>query len=217
MELVIALEMSRLQMIEDRMKQAQAITPDPSSSISNNSNESADDQLKLAIQLSLQESNRQAAETATKRTSADIAVDCFLKSLANHNIDVKNLEVDFGKDYFFKPCNSNEDGRFQISDIHEKGFAFADVDDFDESDVRLKRSHSTGDLCVRRSGRGTRVRINGDEPRYHLDSDHSSQHEDKPEDVARRMLAMPSTSIRAKQFVLLQQSYPEESESKATL
>lgn len=210
MELVIALEMSRLQMIEDRMKQAQAITPDPSSSISN---ESADDQLKLAIQLSLQESNKQT-ETASKRTSADIAVDCFLKSLANHNIDVKSFEVDFGKDYFFKPCNSNEDGRFQISDIHEKGFAFADVDDFDESDARLKRSHSTGDLCVRRSGRGARIRVNGDEPRYHLDSDHSSQHEDKPEDVARRILAVPSTSVKAKQFVLLQQSYPEESESK---
>ena len=63
-ELIIALEMSRLQMIEDRIKQAQAashssnipITPDPSSSISTNSNESGDDQLKLAIHLSLQES-----------------------------------------------------------------------------------------------------------------------------------------------------------------
>lgn len=216
MELVIALEMSRLQMIEDRMKQAQAITPDPSSSISNNSNESTDDQLKLAIQLSLQESSKQlqqeeeiTASTAVKRSSADIAVDCFLKSLVNHNIDVKSLEVDFGKDYFFKPCNSNEDGRFQISDIHEKGFAFVDVDDFDDDgdELRLKRSHSTGDLCVRRSGRGTRVRINGDEPRYHLDSDHSSQHDDKPEDVAKRILMVPST----KQFVLLQQSYPIES------
>lgn len=64
MELIIALEMSRLQMIEDRMKQAQAInvaiTPDPGSSVSNNSNETGDDQLKLAIQLSLQESAKQA-------------------------------------------------------------------------------------------------------------------------------------------------------------
>lgn len=220
MELVIALEMSRLQMIEDRMKQAQATTPDPSSSISNISNESTDDQLKLAIQLSLQESSRRLQETdgtttsTTKRSSADIAVDCFLKSLANHNIDVKSLEVDFGKDYFFRPCNSNEDGRFQISDIHEKGFVFVDVDDFDENESKLKRSHSTGDLCVRRSGRGARIRTNGDEPRYHLDSDHSSQHDDKPEDVARKMLTIPSTSSKTKQFILLQQSYPEESESK---
>lgn len=104
--------------------------------------------------------------------------------------------------------------RFQISDIHEKGFTFADVDDYDESDVKLKRSHSTGDLCVRRSGRGTRVRVVGDEPRYHLDSDHSSQHDDKPEDIARRILALPSTSVRTKQFVLLHHSYPEESKSR---
>lgn len=90
------------------------------------------------------------------------------------------------------------------------GFAFADSDDYDDTDVRLKRSHSTGDLCIRRSGRGTRERPNGDEPRYHLDSDHSSQHEEKPEDIARRILAIPSTSVRTKQFLLLQQTYPEE-------
>ncbi|KAJ8942883.1 hypothetical protein NQ314_009900 [Rhamnusium bicolor] len=202
MELIIALEMSRLQMIEDRMKQAQAnvITPDPSSSISNNSNESADDQLKLAIQLSLQESTA--------------AIDYFLKSLANHKIDLKSLDKfnsENDKELFFRPCKGNEDGRFQISDIHENGFAFEDVDDYEDTDVRLKRSHSTGDLCVRRNGRGTRIRMNGgDEPRYHLDSDHSSQHEDKPEDMVRRLLALPSTSVRTKQFLLLHTSYPEE-------
>ncbi|XP_044263786.1 ankyrin repeat and IBR domain-containing protein 1-like [Tribolium madens] len=220
MELIIALEMSRLQMIEDRMKQAQAnaITPDPSSSISNNSNESADDQLKLAIQLSLQESG--AAEEAVQsqpyqKSSADWTVDYFLKSLANHKIDLKSLDVnklnpETDRELFFRPCNGNEDGRFQISDIHEKGFAFEDVDDYDDADVGLKRSHSTGDLCVRRSGRGTRVRMNGDEPRYHLDSDHSSQHDDKPEDLARKILALPSTSVRTKQFLLLHHTYPEE-------
>lgn len=226
-ELVIALEMSRLQMIEDRMKQAQAVnavTPDPSSSISNNSNESADDQLRLAIQLSLQESaaalNKLQESDAPRRdqhhkSSADMTVDYFLKSLANHKIDLKNLEVldrERSRDYFFEPCNRNEDGRFQISDIHEKGFGFADADnDYDEGDVGLKRSHSTGDLCVRRSGRGARIRVHGDEPRYHLDSDHSSQHDDKPEDVARRILQLPSTSVRTKQFLLLHHTYPEES------
>lgn len=148
MELVIALEMSRLQMIEDRMRQAQTgatLTPDQSSSISNNSNESADDQLKLAIQLSLQEStaaiSRQFQDQegpsaySYQKTSADLTVDYFLKSLANHKIDFKNLEVDMNmlssgsesvwgraeKECCFKPCNGNEDGRFQISDIHEKG------------------------------------------------------------------------------------------------
>lgn len=230
MELVIALEMSRLQMIEDRIKRAQAnavVTPDPSSSISNNSNDGGDDQIKLAIQLSLQESSstnlegqKDSANTSQQpyqRTKEDITVDYFLKSLANKTIDFKNLEVDVNmldwnrqdKECLFKPCNGNEDGRFQISEIHEKGFAFADSDEYDDSDVRLKRSHSTGDLCTRRSGRGTRIRIGGDEPRYHLDSDHSSQHDDKPEDIARKILALPSSSIRTKQFVLLHQTYPE--------
>lgn len=225
MELIIALEMSRLQMIEDRMKQAQAnaITPDPSSSISNISNESGDDQLKLAIQLSLQDSsNGKQTDEATlnqryQKSNADLTVDYFLKSLANHKIDLKSLEVDVNKfnieserELFFRPCNGNEDGRFQISDIHEKGFAFEDVDDYNETDVGLKRSHSTGDLCVRRSGRGQRIGMNGDEPRYHLDSDHSSQHDDKPEDLARRILALPSTSVRTKQFLLLHHTYREE-------
>lgn len=91
------------------------------------------------------------------------------------------------------------------------GFAFEDTDDYDDTDIRLKRSHSTGDLCVRRNGRGTRIRMNGgDEPRYHLDSDHSSQHDDKPEDMVRRLLSLPSTSVRTKQFLLLHTSYPEE-------
>lgn len=224
MELIIALEMSRLQMIEDRMKQAQAsvITPDPGSSISNNSNESADEQLKLAIQLSLQESSAAIGKhteegqglSSYQRTNADITVDYFLKSLANHKIDLKSLDK-FGseadKELFFRPCKGNEDGRFQISDIHENGFAFEDTDDYDDTDIRLKRSHSTGDLCVRRNGRGTRIRMNGgDEPRYHLDSDHSSQHDDKPEDMVRRLLSLPSTSVRTKQFLLLHTSYPEE-------
>lgn len=87
------------------------------------------------------------------------------------------------------------------------------MDEYDQSDVKLKRSHSTGDLVVRRSARGARVTVVGDEPRYHLDSDHSSQHDDKPEDLARRILALPSTSVRNKQFVLLHHTYPEESKS----
>lgn len=172
-----------------------------------------DDQLKLAIQLSLQEStaaiSRQLKESANsavsasqqpqslptiqstttnqqpqryQRTNADITVDYFLRSLANHKIDLKNISGSAeGRDShsavigvtdggnFFKPCNGNEDGRFQISDIHENGFGFGDdEDDYDENDVKLKRSHSTGDLCIRRSGRGFRVRPGGDEPRYRI-------------------------------------------------
>lgn len=127
MELVIALEMSRLQMIEDRMKQAQvtnAVTPDPSSSISNNSNESTDDQLKLAIQLSLQESaaatgklqdqNQYGKEGTYKKSSADLTVDYFLKSLANHKIDFKNLEVPLLNLTVARQCMSYFLGRRQL-------------------------------------------------------------------------------------------------------
>lgn len=156
-----------------------------------------------------------------QKSNADITVDYFLKSLANQKIDLKNIGVgvnvfngdkDTEKECFFKPCSGNEDGRFQISDIHENGYAFGDVDDYDENDIRLKRSHSTGDLCIRRSGRGFRVRTTGDEPRYHLDSDHSSQHDEKPEDISKRILALPSGSTKTKQFLLLQNSTcPEES------
>lgn len=135
MELIIALEMSRLQMIEDRIKQAQAtnttITPDPSSSISNNSNESTDDQLKLAIHLSLQESTAAISKQIQtddncklQKTNAEITVDYFLKSLANHTIDLKSLDRignEGERDFFFRSCKGNEDGRFQISEIHENG------------------------------------------------------------------------------------------------
>lgn len=94
-----------------------------------------------------------------------------------------------------------EDGRFEITDIHENGI-FNDtvtrnsndddeIDNYnhfgedDSADGRsLKRSHSTGDLVPRRGWGASRR----GEPRYHLDSDHSSQHDDKPEEIARRIL-----------------------------
>lgn len=221
-------------MIEDRMKQANntSVTPEPNSSISNNSSEGTDDQLKLAIQLSLQDTSSankelsadslNSAQEMYRKTNADFTVDCFLKSLANQRIDLQSLEVDVNtlngksewpkgdKEFFFKPCSGNEDGRFQISDIHENGFAFVDADDYNDSDIRLRRSHSTGDLCVKRTNYGARIMANGDEPRYHLDSDHSSQHDDKPEEVARRTLGFPSSYVRTKQYLLLHRTHPEE-------
>ncbi|XP_056638664.1 ankyrin repeat and IBR domain-containing protein 1-like isoform X1 [Diorhabda sublineata] len=218
MELIIALEMSRLQMIEDRMKQqAQqtlpAITPDPSSNTSNES--SSDDQLKLAIQLSLQESTAAISRQleferlSREKSNAEKTVDYFLKSLANHSIDLRTIEKwkEHDNIHMNLPCSGNKDGTFQISDIHDNGYAFEDLDNYD-CDVSLKRSHSTGDLCIRRSNR-TCIRTNIEEPRYHLDSDHSSQHEDKPEDVVRRLMALPA-SVRNKQLFLLHTSYPEE-------
>lgn len=155
MELIIALEMSRLQMIEDQVKQSEhtPITPDPGSSISTNSNESTDDQLKLAIHLSLQESTAKIRREMEQRefeervngnigfflvdycskrcilgyqkTNADLTVDYFLKSLANHKIDLKTLDrLEPDRDVVFRSCKGNEDGRFKISDIHENGTFF---------------------------------------------------------------------------------------------
>lgn len=216
-ELVIALEMSRLQMIEDRMKQQQnkqnreelTISPKPF-----NKEQTTDDQLKLAIQLSLQETNdangnaNDNANTTYQKTNADLTVDCFLKSLANHKFDLRSIGSDhWGRKerdtLLFKPCIGKEDGRFRISDIHEHGFGLLDTDDYYEEQVddvsTLRRSRSTGDLFVRRSSR-TRIRINN-EPRYHLDSDHSSQHDDKPEDVGRR-LGKPNVG-KSKQQILM--------------
>lgn len=55
-----------------------------------------------------------------------------------------------------------EDGRFQIGDIHETGL-FNDSDEFNsDADIRLlKRSHSTGDLIMRKGRICTRT----EEPR----------------------------------------------------
>lgn len=132
-------------------------------------------------------------------------MDYFLKSLANHKIDLKTLDrLEPDRDVVFRSCKGNEDGRFKISDIHENGtflvfflywqssmfrvagYIFGN-DDYDDL-TSLKRCHSTGDLCSRRTYKNPLARMNcaQDEPRYHLDSDHSSQHDEKPEDLVRR-------------------------------
>lgn len=49
-------------------------------------------------------------------------MDYFLKSLANHKIDLKTLDrLEPDRDVVFRSCKGNEDGRFKISDIHENG------------------------------------------------------------------------------------------------
>ena len=78
-----------------------------------------------------------------------------------------------------------EDGRFRIGDLHDSAWCAPGS----YSNGGLRRAHSTGDL------KGA-----DEPPRYHLDSDHSSQHEDKPEELAGRALA------RAGRHLLLLQS-----------
>lgn len=63
----------------------------------------------------------------------------------------------------WKPPYVAEDGHFEIGDIHETGL-YNDTDEFNSDiDARLlKRSHSTGDLVIRRGRLSTR---GGEEPR----------------------------------------------------
>lgn len=73
-----------------------------------------------------------------------------------------------------------EEGRFEIGEVHTSG-VYCPLD----ADIgRPRRSRSTGDLS-----RPT-------EPRYHLDSDHSS-HDERPEEVVKRLLAggQPQSSL----------------------
>ncbi|KAG8282877.1 hypothetical protein J6590_027311 [Homalodisca vitripennis] len=221
MDLVIALEMSRLQMIEDEMKQRQKKENKETETSPSTSTEQpeepihGDEQLDLAIQLSLQENTEmsQSQSEEYQKTSADLTVDYFLKSLAGRDIDVQNLNTSEGSEVISPPQDSlwssktsdkeilsgwktpyvAEDGHFEIGDIHETGL-YNDPDEFNSDvDARLlRRSQSTGDLVVGSSRMATRT----EEPRYHLDSDHSSQHEERPEELARRILALPASSNR---------------------
>ncbi|XP_039298971.1 uncharacterized protein LOC111051560 isoform X2 [Nilaparvata lugens] len=267
MDLVIALEMSRLQMIEDEMKQKQKVEGDGTglnSKSTNNPNEPSsrrDELLALASHIPFQDQTISSISErpqmplpqdidlvddngamlqsisgesindhlsidkqhksfkfgtssslgSYQKSSADLAVDYFLKSLAR-NMDMDNEEGasnldpsssqrsastwekkrSIDKDNMWKPCCAvAEDGRFEISEIHETGL-YNDPNEFDgDGDSRsLKRSHSTGDLVMKRGRLATRA----DEPRYHLDSDHSSQHDDRPEDLSRRILAVSGTN-----------------------
>ncbi|XP_054276599.1 uncharacterized protein LOC128995607 [Macrosteles quadrilineatus] len=231
MDLVIALEMSRLQMIEDEMKQRQqnqehketeTSPPGPSTESTEGSRGGGDEQLNLAIQLSLQQGSEQSSAEYQK-TNADLTVDYLKVWLVRRDIDVQNLDETEGCEVIsppqdtiwasktsdkeilsgWKPPYVAEDGHFEIGDIHEKGL-YNDPDEFNsEMDARLlKRSHSTGDLVMRRGRLSTRT----EEPRYHLDSDHSSQHEERPEELARRILALPASTSGNRHSLLVQTS-----------
>ena len=122
MDLVIALEMSRLQLIEDEVrKQHRANQPGTSSELEQQqqqqpSSRSAEEfseeaQLRLAIHLSLEESRRNQSATEVD----DASVDTFMKSLTKHELKNFYLESDhseskeelkswktlFGKEFFF--------------------------------------------------------------------------------------------------------------------
>lgn len=117
-------------------------------------------------------------------TSAEIAVDYFLKKLANKEISLRNLNVDKEWDNktekdllcFPKAPNEVEDGHFEYGDLHENGHLLIPGPSLDGR-RDLRRSQSLGDLK------------NSEEPECMIDSDHV--HQDHPEETARLRLSKP--------------------------
>ncbi|XP_066909118.1 ankyrin repeat and IBR domain-containing protein 1 [Halyomorpha halys] len=166
MELVIALEMSRLQMIEDQVKKR---LREESLSSQDSSIVNGDAELALAIQLSLT-----AGES--RRNQRDFTVDSFLRSLAGIDLRQQHTHLAIPK-LLARP---GEEGRFEIGEVHTSGVYCPPDNDI----CRPRRSRSTGDLA------------RPQEPRYHLDSDHSS-HDERPEEAVKRLLAggQPQSSL----------------------
>ncbi|XP_076060868.1 uncharacterized protein LOC143036865 [Oratosquilla oratoria] len=224
MELLIALEMSRLQMIEDEARRrlswlqehsrdqrwdkntdreagrvdsssASGIGCVPSSS-SNCSLTSPVEGLEKGFPPDLDDHNSHMggaeggstspmASTSCQPTSAEIAVDYFLKKLASKEISLRNLNTEKGweskadKDLICFPkvaANEVEDGRFEYGDIHENGHLLSSST---SSDTRrdLRRSQSLGDLK------------DLTDQELMIDSDHA--HQDHPEEIARLRLSKP--------------------------
>ena len=99
MDLVIALEMSRLQLIEDEVRKQShehTVTSNTSSSVDGISY-SEEAQLRLAIHLSLEESRKLVSEggQAAANQTSESSVDNFLKTLAHkQEISLRNYHLD---------------------------------------------------------------------------------------------------------------------------
>jgi len=113
MDLVIALEMSRLQLIEDEMRKQRKREQRHGGSRTNmlqsspSDDLSEDAQLHLAIHLSLEEARKRPANTLEPQTEEagaggttsaadanDLSIGYFLKSLAKHELSLKNFHCD---------------------------------------------------------------------------------------------------------------------------
>jgi len=157
MDLVIALEMSRLQLIEDQMRKqcrnGDQARSSSSSSNSNSNNEeherqtveefSEDAQLRLAIHLSLEESRRKPQDL-TKNLTCNVATPTQ---------DLKSTKTLFVRG----DSHGESEGRFEISDLHQNdGFFCSSLDEEPQMETMsdsavsllhfLKRSHSACDI-----------------------------------------------------------------------
>ncbi|XP_073992542.1 ankyrin repeat and IBR domain-containing protein 1-like isoform X3 [Rhodnius prolixus] len=134
-ELVIALEMSRLQMIEDtmKMKLKERDFPKFESTEDNDKDDSDTAELGLAIEMSLKDSDK------------DTTVENFLRSLEGKSLEIKSdvQHLTWGRTMRDFSGRRADDGRFRISEVHQN-CVYPDIDP--ENSLRLNRSHSTGDL-----------------------------------------------------------------------
>ncbi|RXG51699.1 Ankyrin repeat and IBR domain-containing protein 1 [Armadillidium vulgare] len=126
-------------------------------------------------------------------SSAEIAVDYFLKKLANNEISLRNLNVDSEADHktekdllcFPKKPPRTEDGRFEYGELHENSYllSFLPLTDMQEFRRDFRRSLSLGDLTDHSSDLEMR-----------LDSDHA--HQDYPEASSKLHLTNPLSNQR---------------------
>ncbi|XP_046457233.1 ankyrin repeat and IBR domain-containing protein 1-like isoform X2 [Daphnia pulex] len=174
MDLVIALEMSRLQLIEDEVRKQnhdQTATSNTEFQSPSVDGYSEDAQLRLAIFLSLEESGRLATESGVAAASqtAESSVDNFLKNLAQkQELPLKNYRLNQldpnSRDSktlksLFTPTEKHgeSEGRFEISELHQNaGFFSSSLGEDQQLDTVSdgavsslpfpKRSHSACDI-----------------------------------------------------------------------
>ncbi|CAH0386783.1 unnamed protein product [Bemisia tabaci] len=217
MDMMIAIEMSHLQMIEDQMKQKKLEQSAGNDDVSLNNksavvdNRETNDSQIVTGSTSCGENDKKLDNhlvAVYEKTAEDLTVDYFLKSLANTAVDIKNqserkqnngCHPDFSyplSSVWPSKGNDKQSCSWKIPNLAEDGrFKIGDI-------------HETGlyndsedfpdsfDPCILKRSHSTgdlifrrgRLMINGDkESCYHLDSDHSS-HDERPEDEVRRLL-----------------------------
>ncbi|CAB3364276.1 Hypothetical predicted protein [Cloeon dipterum] len=221
-DLVIALEMSRLQMIEDQMKKQQremqeglaGTSSAPTVSASSKASQKSEDDslLRLAIHLSLQENKSQktpvvcSACVSSLRTpsplsndnssSVDVTVDSFLKSLAA--CDLETFDATLHRRWNAKLLEDSDSTMICFQSHHRTGMEDGrfEIGEIHENGGRFIGEDDAHLAKVMRRSHST-----GDlctKPTTiptcsYFDSDHS-HHDDKPEELARRNLRQAASA-----------------------
>ncbi|XP_050544960.1 ankyrin repeat and IBR domain-containing protein 1-like isoform X2 [Daktulosphaira vitifoliae] len=173
MDLIVALEMSRLQMIKDAAQQNKKIYNEYEAGCSKEYTDLLDDstdddcQLQMALQMSLDEISFAKSRDITKSESESKT----MSSKTFQENDPKNIPILFSK------CSSIklDDGVFKVGDLHKNSYYL----DFSEDIYNhlegksLRRSLSFGDLLSRRDlyKNNRRYCVNV----YHMSSDNKNE------------------------------------------